>query len=371
MLRSRVRRFTLTAPFSLLGAGLLLAAQGGTLLESNWGPQTLAMTHMGTLGFLSLALMGIVYSRVASFAGAQVPAHRGADVVYALMLIGVATLVGGLLSGQVWPLFVSLSALGVAIPVFAVTVLRALRGARGAASVAALRMALWSLLISAAIGIWMLHGHAGMLFPGPRPLWLQVHLSVALLGWFGGLFAALSGSGPTRAELRLLTLGVVLPPAVLLMDTIQGSAFPAPQLAAGAALPAALAVWGIRPVRALRAAPAGPDAGIELRRAGFALAPGVAIAALIVVGRDGPDWNLLLGWLAIWGWAGLVVHGLLLRDAGLGSRLPSVGFGLHLSALAAGLIATVSGVDWIARLAGLLLVATAACLFAALRRAQK
>lgn len=364
------RGFELTAPFALLAAGGLLMARGGSLLESNWAPETLALTHLATIGFLSLSLMGLAYAHTASFQGAREPSERVADLVHALMLVGVVSLVVGLIAQSVWLLFVSLSALALAVPTFVTAVLRGLREVRHDLAASALRLAVGSLLISAAIGVWMLHGHAGMLFPGPRPLWLQVHLSVALLGWFGGMFASLSGSAPTRLELSLLAAGVMSPPAVLIANAIQGSGPAAVLLATAAASPAAVAVWGIRPLRTLRERCGAPDGGIGLRRAGFALAPGVAVAAVLAVSRIAPDWNLLLGWIALWGWAGLVVHGLLLRGARPGSGLASLGMGLHVAALVAGVVATVSGLDWLVRAAGVLVAATGICLAQALRETR-
>ena len=364
------RGFTLSPPFALLAAGALLMVRGGSLLQSSWAPETLALTHLATLGFLSISLMGLAYARTASFRGARAPGERAADLVHVLMLVGVVSLVFGLIAHGVWPLFVSLSALALAVSIFVTAVLRGLRRVRDDLAANALRIAVGSLLISAAIGVWMLHGHAGMLFPGPRALWLQVHLSVALLGWFGGMFASLSGSAPTRLELSLLVAGVVFPPAILVADAIQGTGFAAVLLAAAAASPAAVAVWGMRPLRALGGRRGAPDAGTRLRRAGFALAPGVAIAALLAVVRIVPDWNLLLGWIALWGWAGLVVHGLLLRGARPGSWLASLGMGLHVAALVAGVVATVSGLDWLVRAAGVLVAATGVCLAHTLRETR-
>jgi hypothetical protein len=324
-LEDRVRFFRWTAALAVVAAGVLLAVQGGALLQSSWAPATLALT--------------------------QVPGPRGIVTVLALMWFGLITLMWGLLWPTPWILHVSLTALMVAVPIFAVAVLRALRGVHGDPACRALRVALWSLLLSAGIGVWMLHGHAGMRFPGPRPLWLQVHLGVALFGWLGGVFASLGS--PTRREIALLVVGIVLPPVVLLVDAILGSSLAAAPLAAVAASPAAAVVWGVQPLRELRT-PAS-DPGYTARRAGFAFAPGAALAAFMVVARDAPDWNLLFGWIALWGWAGLVVHGLLQRP---GRPSPAVGLALHLAALAAGVAATLTGLDALARLTGALIAAT-------------
>ena len=93
------------------------------------------------------------------------------------------------------------------------------------------------------------------------------------------------------------------------------------------------------------------------------------VCAALAWFADEPRWNVVLGWLAIHGWAGLVVHGLLLQHgSGIpGRRRPALGLGLHLAALAAGTVATLAGSDAAARLSGALLVANGVWLAAAVR----
>lgn len=373
MLSSPARLFFATAPLGLVAAGVLLAVEGADLLASRWAPSTLALVHLGTLGYLALGTLGLVYAFVPGLDVPRPPGRRVALSVYALMLVGLASLVAGFLSGESLPLFIALSPLAVALPCFAIAIVRSLRGARRGPPAAALRIVAGSCLVTVVIGVWMLHGHAGMHFPGPRPLWVQVHVGVALLGWIGGAFSALIASpGAERAERverTLLAIGVGLPPLVLLAEALSLVSGGAPVIAALAALPAAAAVLIVQPVRVLRAGSLGPDEGARARGAGLALAPGVALAAALAWFAGEPRWNVVLGWLAIHGWAGLVVHGLLLQHgSGIpGRRRPALGLGLHLAALAAGTVATLAGSDAAARLSGALLVANGVWLAAAVR----
>ena len=111
-----------------------------------------------------------------------------------------------------------------------------------------------------------------------------------------------------------------------------------------------------------------------------------ALAAYLL---ESPRWDLVFGWLAIWGWAGMIVHGMLTRIIPFlvwldrfASRVgeipvPSVkkllpdqrtrvGFALHLGTLVMGVVAIGGGWDWLSRLTGLALMATAAWIFRAM-----
>ena len=90
---------------------------------------------------------------------------------------------------------------------------------------------------------------------------------------------------------------------------------------------------------------------------------------------------LLLGWLAIWGWAGMIMHGMLNRIVPflvwfhritpligkknvpsmrglLSQRRMSIGFGFHLVSIVLGAAAVIARVDILAHATGILLVAT-------------
>jgi cbb3-type cytochrome oxidase subunit 1 len=53
--------FFLTAPIALAAAGALLLAKGAVAVTTGFAPVTLAIAHLGTLGFLTLVMMGALY----------------------------------------------------------------------------------------------------------------------------------------------------------------------------------------------------------------------------------------------------------------------------------------------------------------------
>ena len=65
------------AALALLAAGVLLTAQGALLLVTHWLPQTIAWTHLATLGLLGAAMLGSLYQMVPVVLGAGKPLFAG------------------------------------------------------------------------------------------------------------------------------------------------------------------------------------------------------------------------------------------------------------------------------------------------------
>jgi len=396
--------FFVTAPIAAVGAGLLLVVRGAAALTSGWSPPTLALTHLGTLGFLAMVMFGALYQVTPVVAGSPVGRIRSGHAVHALLAFGTLGLVTSLSAVHSRVALVSISVLAVALLLFVGPVgLALLRAPTRTPTVTGMRVSLASLVTLSFLGLWMAHGHAGMRFPGPRDLWIQVHLSVGLLGWIGCLISSVSwqvlpmfyvtpqfSRESQRATLGLVGVGVVLPVVVLFLDLAGAlpEAWPRPNtLAAAAALPAAVAVWGLQPSLALRNLSQRRrrrlDGSARFWQAGLLGALLSAAAAAAALAQPQPRWSLLFGWVAIWGWAGMIVHGMLTRIvpflvwfhrfAHVAGRVPvpslrgllpdawtRLGLALHLASLVAGAAAILSGLDLLARGAGLLLMATGA-----------
>lgn len=381
-----------TVPVAILAAGGLLLAQGGAVLQSNWAPQTLALTHIGTLGIVSMTWLGVAFPLAARFVGPGAPGGRLARAVYVLLAAGLTGLVTGLLTDESRVTFVSLASLALAMLVFLIPMGTAVfRAADGGPMLSGLRLALANLFGVAFLGLWMAHGYVDIPFPGARDLWVQVHLSVGILGWVGGLLAVVSwwalpllhAARPVavsrqRAILVFAAAGTALPVVILFADYF-GVLPAAPQgwtrLATLAAAPAAYAIWFVQPMVVLEALRGG-DRSAEgsspgLWRAACIAAFATAAAAIAVEWLPDPRWNLLFGWLAIWGWAGLAVRAILtelvpalLRSGSLepgsqrrASASVAVGLTLHVASLAVGALAIVTTSDLAARAAGLLVLA--------------
>lgn len=83
------------------------------------------------------------------------------------------------------------------------------------------------------------------------------------------------------------------------------------------AAPAALTAWLVHPLITLRLLARRRrkrvDVSVHFWQVGLALGPVVLVAAAMSLLSDAPRWPLLFGWLVVFGWGGLVVHGMLTR----------------------------------------------------------
>jgi len=392
--------FFLTMPIGLLLAGCILIITGVAPFSSPWMPQALALAHAGTLGVLAMGMIGALYQMTPVIAGSAVPFTRLAHIVHALLLAGLAGFVWRLLGGPAYLMFVAIACFTIALLAFLLPLGWALlRPATKNETVQGMRLAVLSLATITLIGLIMARGFADGIFPVQRMLWVQIHLTLALLGWVGGLIMAVSwqvipmfylapGAGKTtmRWLFGLLLAGLVLPLASVLISGGINGYLSAGQLAAISALPAALVIWLLHPALILRSIASRKrkrsDASLLFWKAGLGTALLMIPVATALMLLPEPRWQVLFGWLAIWGWAGMIMHGMLSRivpflvwfhrySAKVGfeptpsmrSLLPQkrikTGFVMHFSSVLAGVLAIVSQLDWLAQLTGLLLVATA------------
>ena len=392
--------FFLTIPIGVLVAGCIMLVAGISSLSSPWMPQALALTHAGTLGVLAMGMIGALYQMTPVIAGSAVPFTRIAHIVHALLLAGLAGFIWRLLGGPTMAMTVAIQCFTIALLAFLLPLGWALlRTNTRSETVQGMRLAVVSLATITLIGLVMARGYAGDVFPVNRMLWVQIHLTLALLGWVGGLIMAVSwqvipmfylAATVNKTTMRwffsLLLVGLVLP-LVSVFSTGEFSNFLSPaQLAAIAALPAAVVIWLLHPALILRNISQRKrkrsDASLLFWKTGLGIAMLIIPIAAAVLFLPEPRWQVLFGWVAIWGWAGLIMHGMLGRivpflvwfhrySARVGLEpTPSMrsllsqqriktGFVLHLSSVVLGAIAILAQADWLARLTGLLLVATA------------
>ncbi len=396
--------FFVTAPLFLAAAGVLVLLGGADALANRWLPATLAAAHLGTLGFVSMVMLGALYQMVAVVVGSPVPWLRSAHVVHALFALGAAAFCWGVARAQPAVVFAAIAVLTFGVGLFLVPVGIALFRAHSLdATVFGIRSAVACFFLAAAAGIWMAHGFSGMGFPGSRVLWSQAHLCIALLGWVGALIAAVSWQvlpmfylaphAPDALKWTVQILAAVgaLGPAILLGVDYSGLLGERPlalePIAAAAAAPGIFAVWLLHPCAGAwclaKRRRRRVDGSLRFWQVGLAMAPLTALAAVAAWSLDAPRWGVLFGWLALWGWVGMIMHGMLTRIVPflvwlhrfaplVGEiRVPSVkklhpdaltrfGFALHLGSLLLGIVAILTASDLLCRLTGISLVASAA-----------
>jgi hypothetical protein len=392
--------FFLTIPAGVLLAGYILISTGSAALISPWMPQALALTHAGTLGVLAMGMIGALYQMTPVVAGTAVPRTRIAHLVHVSLIIGLAGFAWRLLGGSTSAMWVAIVCFSIAILAFLLPLGWALiRSATKSDTVRGMRLAVLSLLAVTVTGLLMARGFADGVFSAHRMLLVQFHLTVALLGWVGSLIMAVSwqvipmfylAANVSKTIMRwffgLLLAGLILPLIlVLLVAETNSSLTPGQWLGAGA-LPAALVIWLLHPALILRDISRRrrkrSDASLLFWKAGLTTAllmiP-VAVAALFL---PDPRWQVLFGWLAIWGWAGMIMHGMLSRIVPflvwfhrfspllgfepvpsmrslLSQQRIKTGFVLHLISVVLGVIAIFTQAQLLAQFTGLILVAVA------------
>ena len=392
--------FFLTIPFGILAAGLILMTSGITALGSPWAPQTLALTHAGTLGILAMGMLGALYQMTPVIAGTPVPFTRIAHFVHLLMVAGLAGFIWRLLGGPVAAMSWAIMAFQLALPAFLLPLgWTLLYPATVNETVQGMRLAVLSLVAITLIGLMMAAGFAGDSFPQNRLLWIQIHLTLALLGWVGGLIMSVSwqvipmfylapatNKTSKRWLLGMLMLGLILPFATFFANIETGGWLSPGKIAAISALPAALVIWVLHPALVLKSIAnrkrKRSDASLLFWKAGLGMAFLIIPIATTALLLPDPRWQVLFGWVAIWGWAGMIMHGMLSRIVPflvwfhrfsarvglepvpsmrslLSQRRIQIGFSLHVSSAVLGGAAILFQVDILAQLTGLVLVATA------------
>lgn len=392
--------FFLTIPLGILFAGYFMFTSIAVSFGSPWTAQTLALAHAGTLGVLAMGMVGALYQMTPVIAGVPVPMARLAHIVHGLLLVGLIGFLWRLVDGPDYAMIISIRSFSLALILFLIPMAWALaRPATHNETVQGMRLALASLAIISLAGLVTARGFAGGPFPDEEMLWVQIHMTLALLGWVGGLLLAVSwqvipmfyltstfSKSSRQWLLGLLFIGLVLTLASVFIDI---GFLSRGQTAAVAALPAAVAAWLLHPVIVLRNI-AGrkrkrSDASLLFWNTGLVFALLLIPTALAALFIYDPRWQVLFGWLAIWGWAGTILHGMLSRIVPflvwfhrysarvglepvpsmrslLSQRRIQVGFFLHTASVLSGSATILIQADMLAKLTGLLLAATAVSL---------
>ena len=183
-------RFFLTAPLFALAGCLLMLATGPEILADRWLPETMALTYLITLGFITMVMIGAVQQLLPVLVGT--PVTRPLIFSWALHLLiisGVLLLAGGFISGLSPLLHAGFAALALCFLLFITVTLYCLFAAEAKSdSATAMRFSVLSLAIAVLVGICTGSGHVANYAALAHVAWTDVHLVWALLGWVGLMF---------------------------------------------------------------------------------------------------------------------------------------------------------------------------------------
>ncbi len=177
-------RFFLSAPLFGMLAALTLLWTGPAAWSTRWSSAMLAATHLMTLGFLTMVMMGALMQMLPVLAGAPVPrARQVSGVLHLLLTTGTVLLTGGLLFTRSDLIRLALPLLIATFGLFLYVMSRCLWRARSQGpTVNGMRLAAAALAIAVILGS-LLGATWGRNIAG---LYLtDLHVAWGLLGWVG------------------------------------------------------------------------------------------------------------------------------------------------------------------------------------------
>ncbi|RLQ21056.1 hypothetical protein DWB85_14250 [Seongchinamella sediminis] len=177
-------RFFLTAPcMGILAALALLLADGGALQQA-LHPALLGITHLLTLGFMAMVMLGAMLQLVPVISGHLVPGGAAAaTTVHLLLLAGVLLLAGGFVFNEYRLLPWAGLALVLAFASFLLPLASLLLRPLGGDAIFSIRLAALSLLLTVVLGLWRAAAWAGLAAPEPPTNITNLHLGWGLAGW--------------------------------------------------------------------------------------------------------------------------------------------------------------------------------------------
>ncbi len=318
-------RFFLTAPLFAITAALLLLWQGPNLLSSRWNPALLGATHLLTLGYMGLVMLGAILQMLPVVAGA--PMRRPvlvAAIVHTLGTGGIVLLCSGLIFTLPLALKIAMAMLGTALLLFAALVVITLRRALPH-NMTARTMRLASLMLAATVllGLALLSNHAFDWWLQEREMLTNLHLTWGLLGWVGLLVVGVAYQVVPMFQLTphypaKLTRWLALLLFTLLLGLAPANYSPALRILLEVLLAAGFATFALTTLRLQsKRRRKLPDVTMDFWRVGMIsllLAIMLWIVAQIVPALGvTQSYGLLLGMLMIVGFAMSVINGMLYK----------------------------------------------------------
>jgi hypothetical protein len=317
-------RFLVSAPWFGMLAALVLLWEGPAALQSRWSPALLAATHLLTLGFLSMVMLGALLQLLPVVAGAQLPKPGlVAAIVHPLLVAGTLLLAAGLWLGDATAIRLATPALAVGFGTFVALALRGLWGAPvREATGRSIALALAALVVTVLLGLALTTMLGwGVVLPVLKAV--ELHAAWGLVGWTVLLVAVVAQQVVPMFQvtpLYPLSLSRLFAPILLgiLLAWSAAAWWDLSRLAGLLGIVLAVLVLGFSAVTLalqLRSRRPAPDATGRAWRAGMLCLALVAVAgsAASFLPRPMPHYAVATGVLTVVGFALSVIHGMLYK----------------------------------------------------------
>lgn len=176
-------RFFITAPVFGVLTGLLAALAGTAGLADRWMPAALAATHLLTLGYMGMIMLGAMMQVFPVVIGHPFRhALRVSRVVHACLTSGVLLLAAGFLTVSPVLFLASLFLLAAALLTFFAAAGRTLIDVEVWGDTSrAIALALAAFAVMSGLGVWLALGHTS--YAALYRTWTNIHAGWGLAGW--------------------------------------------------------------------------------------------------------------------------------------------------------------------------------------------
>ncbi|MGF1613812.1 MAG: hypothetical protein ACFCVA_07795 [Gammaproteobacteria bacterium] len=178
-------RFFLTAPLLGIAAAATLVYYGPVALQTRWSAATFAITHLITLGYLVLIMVGAMIQLLAVVAGSPLPyTHVIATLVHLTLVVGIVLLTAAFLGGDVLLFGLALVSLALGFAALVAGVAWSLMASRSRhPTVRGMGFATMGLVITVLLGVHLGATYSGLSAPPILPAVTDIHAGWGLLGW--------------------------------------------------------------------------------------------------------------------------------------------------------------------------------------------
>ncbi len=214
-------RFFLSAPLSGILAAILLIYSGTDIWLTRWNINNLALTHLLTIGFMLIVMLGALYQFIPVMTGQLIPGSKKlASSIHIMISLGVLTLVTGFLSHSRIFFILALFFLGIGLCLFAGSLLPLLIARlQNQLIVFLLRILYLVLMVTLGLGLYMLLAHAVPSLEIDFRNYTDLHVLWGLAGWIVLIIMAISSQvipmfyvTPefSRNYLKMLSLAILI-----------------------------------------------------------------------------------------------------------------------------------------------------------------
>lgn len=185
-------RFLISAPFFSMIAALLLLWHGPGMISHRWTPELLAVTHILTVGFLAMSMLGAMMQLMPVLLGKTFPRPvLFSTIIHSSLFLGCAILATAWLMSIPVLFIASMMLLGTSFTLFIVVTTILLHRSKSTHVTRIMMIsALMALFVTVCIGLYLTLGHAGLI-PLARYM-TDLHLSFGLFGWIPLLIIAIA-----------------------------------------------------------------------------------------------------------------------------------------------------------------------------------